>query len=264
MKSVYRFLFEHSGLCRLLLFAVLAAVTVYLVTLAHISFLTIYLVDLMIWFFVGRFISLAPAKLVEEPLRIMDRDCDPYPFLEECSYQLERLKPGPQQQLTLINQATGLRMTGENYRVAEILENLNIDKFPGTTPFVKFVYYNNLSDVLFQLDRDTEAHIWHKKAMQIYGDLPPVQAEKFYGQSMLLSQAHALYHQGEYTDALKKVTWMKCDCPRHLMDAAFLAARCHIALEEPEKAREKLLYVIEHGNKLCYTREAEELLDTLN
>lgn len=264
MKSFYRWLSEHTGLCKLLLLLVLTAFTLYGATFEYVSFLTIYLIDLLIWFVFGRFLAAIPAKLLAEPMELMDQQCDPYPFLEECGRQLEGSRPGPQQQLIQINQATGLRLIGENYKVAGILEDIHIDRFPGCTPYVKYVYYNNLADVLFALERTSEALIWHKKAMQIYGDLPPVQAEKFYGQSMLLGQAQALYHQGEYTDALKKVTWMKCETPRHLLNAALLAARCHIALEEPEKAREKLQYVIEHGNKLCYTREAEALLDTLN
>lgn len=264
MKSVYRFLYEHAGLCRFLLFAVLFAMTVYLAGLSYISFLTIYIVDLVIWFAVGRFIAIAPAKLLEEPLHIMDQRCDPYPFLEECTRQLERSKPGSQQQLTQINQATALRMLGENHRVVQILEELNIDRFPDSTPFVKYVYYNNLSDVLFAQDRDAEAMIWHKKAMQIYRDLPTAQAEKFYGQSMHLSQAQVLLRQGEYEDALKKVTWMKCTTPRHLLNAAMIASRCHIALGEPEKAREKLEYIVKNGNKLHIVREATDLLESLN
>ena len=264
MKSVYRFLYDHSGLCRVLLFGLLFSVTVYLSGFSHISFLSIYLLDLLIWFFVGRFIALAPAKLLEDPLRIMDQECDPHPFLEECTRQLERSKPSPQQQLAQINRATALRMLGENFQVLEILENLNIARFPSTTPFIKYVYYNNLVDVLFELDRDVEAHIWHKKAMQLYQDLPVPQAEKFYGQSMNLTKALALYHQGEFEDALKIVTWMKCETPRHLMDAALLAARCHIALEEPEKAREKLQYVVDHGNKLHIVQEAKEIIEKLD
>lgn len=264
MKSVYRFLYDHTGLCRVLLFGLLLALTVYLSSFAYISFLSVYLIDLLIWFVVGRFIALAPAKLLEEPLRIMDQDCDPNPFLDECTRQLACSKPSAQQQLALINRATALRMLGENQQVLQILDNLNIDRFPSTTPFVKYVYYNNLADVLFEFDRDMEALIWHKKAMQIYQDLPAPQAAKFYGQSKILTEALVLYRQGNYEEALKQVTWMKCDAPRHLMDAAMLAAKCHIALEEPEKAREKLQYVIDHGNKLHIVQEAGEILDTLN
>ena len=264
MKSVYRFLYDHAGLCRVLLFGLLFAMTVYLSSFAYMSFLSVYLIDLLIWFVVGRFIALAPAKLLEEPLRIMDRDCDPHPFLEECTRQLERSKPDSQQQLALINRATALRMLGENQQVLQILENLNIDRFPSTTPFIKYVYYNNLADVLFEFDRDVEALIWHKKAMQIYQDLPAPQAEKFYSQSMNLTKALVLYRQGEFEDALKIVAWMKCETPRHLLDAALLAAKCHIALEEPEKAREKLQYVIDHGNKLHIVQESRDLLENLN
>ena len=161
MKSIYRWLSEYAGLAKILLFLLLSAFTFYAATLEHVSFLGIYLLDLLIWFFSGRIIALAPAKLLEEPLRIMDQQCDPHPFLEESNRQLQRSKPSSQQQMILINQATGLRLLGENHRALQILENINIDRFPGTTPYIKFVYYTSLSDVLFAVGRKTEAIIWH-------------------------------------------------------------------------------------------------------
>ena len=56
---------------------------------------------------------------------------------------------------------------------------------------------------------------------------------------------------------------IKLPAPRNILDAALLAAKCHIALEEPEKAREKLSYITEHGSKLHIATVANELLETL-
>lgn len=264
MKSFYRWIWEHSGLSRIAVLMGLTAFTVWAASFPYVPFLSVYLADIVIWLIVTRIIASAPAKLLQEPLDIMNQQCDPHPFLEETTRQLSRRFHGPQQQLNEINHATALRMVGENHKVAEILESINIDRFPGTTPYIKFVYYNNLSDVLFALDRAAEGLIWHKKALMIFRDLPENKIKQQYTPTCELSQAEGLYHQKEYTLALQKAAWIKCETTRTLLDAALLAAKCHIKLEEPEKAREKLQYVISHGNRLHIVQEATVLLETLS
>ena len=79
-----------------------------------------------------------------------------------------------------------------------------------------------------------------------------------------LSQAEVLYREGEHIQALRQAAGIKCTTKRQLLDTALLAAKCHISLEEPEMAREKLNYIVEHGNKLHIVEEAKVLLETLN
>lgn len=264
MKSVYRWLADHAALCKGVLFLALTAFTIYAASFEYVSFLSIYLIDLVIWFLVGRFIATAPGKLLQEPIEIVDQQCDPYPLLQEMERQMARKENGAQRQLTELNYAMVLRTVGENHKAAAILEHINIDRFPSTSPYTKFIYYNNLSDVLFALERDVEAKIWHRKAMQIYNDLPENKMKQQLSVTCQISEAEALYHGLDYDKALRKAAWIKCSSKRQLLDTALLAAKCHIALKEPEKAREKLQYIIDQGNKLHIVEEAQALLDTLN
>lgn len=264
MKSVYRWIANHTGLCRGILFLGLTVFTIFASSFEYVSFLSIYLVDLAIWFFAGRIIASAQGKLLQEPIELVDQQCDPYPLLEELEQQMARNGSNAQGQLTELNYAMALRTVGEDQKAASILENLNIDRFPSTSPFTKYIYYNNLSDVLFALDRVTEARIWHRKGVQIYNDLPESKMKQQLSETCQISLAEALYHEGEYSQALQTAAWIKCRSKRHLLDTALLAAKCHIALEEPEKAREKLQYVVDNGNKLHIVEEAKALLETLS
>ncbi len=264
MKSVYRFCSDHPGLCRMILLLGLTAATIHAAISTEVPFLSVYLADLFIWLVVSRFIATAPGKLLQEPLEIMNQQCDPYPFLEEVERQMLHRRTGPQEQLLLIQYAVGLRVTGHNQKAAEILEGINIDRYPGLTPHFKFMYYNNLSDALLALDRTFEGLIWHRKAKQIYNDLPEGKQKQEFSNTMQLSEAEALYYEGDYDKALRKVAWITCKSQKSLLSAALLAAKCHMALEEPDKAKEKLTYVVERGNKLHITEEAKALLDTLN
>jgi hypothetical protein len=77
-------------------------------------------------------------------------------------------------------------------------------------------------------------------------------------------ESEILYYEGDYSNALRKVAWIKLPHRKMVVEGAFLAAKCHLALEEPEKAREKLNYVVHNGNKLHIVQEANALLETLN
>lgn len=264
MKSFYRWIADHAGLCRGILLLGLAAFIFYAATLEYISLLTIYFIGLFIWFLFGRFISLAASKVMEDPIALCDQECDPYPLLEAIRQMMTKKQNGPQQQTVEINYAMALRLVGENYKCADILSKINIDRYPNTNIYSKFVYYNTLANVLFALDRDQEAHIWHRKSMQIYNDLPENKLKQQFAPEVQFSAAGALYQAGDYVTSLQKVAWISCKTKRQLLDAALLAAKCHIALEEPEKAREKLQYVIDNGNKLHIVEEARTLLETLN
>ena len=264
MNSVHRWVSEHTGLCRGILFLALIAFSMYASSFEYVSFLTVYLIDLAVWFVVGRFIATAPVKLLQEPLAQLHHQCDPYPMMAESRLQLEQKFDGPHRQLLEINLAVTLRETGEYEKALEILENINIDKFPNTTPFSKYIYYHNLCDLNYLLDRKEEARIWARKMRQIYTDLPTVKSKNELTATHELMEAEILYYEGDHAASLRKVAWIKLPYPCVVMSASMLAARCHIALDEPEKAREKLNYVAEHGNKLHIAQEAKELLETLN
>lgn len=264
MKSIYRWVSEHSGLCRALLFLLLLGFTVYAATFEYVDFLSIYLLDLAVWFFLGRFIATAPVKLLQEPVEQLQQQCDPYPMMEETQRQLSRHFDGPHRQLLEINYAAALRETGEFEKAWQLLEEINIDKFPGTTPYLKYIYYHNLCDINYVLDRRDEARIWHRKVRQIHRDILPSKGKLELDATHDLMEAHILYYEGNYEDALRKVAWIKLPNRKMALDGALLAAKCHIALEEPEKAREKLQYVIDNGNKLYIVKEAGALLEALN
>jgi tetratricopeptide (TPR) repeat protein len=263
MRSFYSWIARHGGLCRIFLFFALISFTLYASQFEYVSFISIYFIDLLIWFLVGRFLAVAPANLTRAPLEQLNQHCDPYPFLEEMERQLTWNLTGWQHQIIQIDYAVALRETGQYHKAAELLESINIDKFPGMTPNFKYIYYHNLADILYLLNRREEARIWYKKSLQIYDDIPNVKAKQpiIYTHDMMAIEV--LHYEGEYAEALQKVARINCPTPRNLLDAALLAAKCHLALEEPEKAREKLQYVIDKGNRLYIVEEAKALLETI-
>ena len=263
MKSIYGWITRHTGLCKGILFFILTGFTLYTTGLPYVSFISIYLIDLALWFLGNRLIAAAPGKLARDANEQLTQHCDPYPLLELMDQMAGWNLPGYQQQVAQMDYAAALRETGRYHKALEVLESIHIDKFPGTSPYVKYIYYHNLCDVLYLLDHKDEARIWYKKSLQLYEDIPPIKVKEALSNTYDLMAAEVLHYEGNHEEALHKVSQIKLLSPRNILDAAMLAAKCHIALQQPEQAREKLQYIIEHGNRLYAVEEAKSLLETL-
>ena len=264
MKSVNYWIAKHGRLCKVILFLGLIAFSLLASASEYVSFLSVYLIDLALWLFGGRLISNAPVKLAREAHEQLSLHCDPVPLTELMEQMLTWNLPGNQHQVAQMDYAVCLRETGRYQKAAEVLQSIHIDKFPGTNPYIKYVYYQNLCDILYLLDRKDEARIWYRKSQEIYNDIPGTKTKEVLTHTHDMMDAEVLYYVGNPDLALQMVSRIKLPTPRNILDAAMLAAKCHIALDEPEKAREKLNYIAEHGNKLHIAEEASSLLETLN
>ncbi len=263
MKLLYRWVARHTGLSKIILFV--TYFVLYALVLAPMQLPLIVYYFLLLFLLIPSFsvVSNCYAVLLQEPIRILKEQCDPEPLLHEAERQLEYLNESTARHQMLINKAMALSCLGEHRRSLDILENLNIDKFP-SVPAVRFTYYNNLSYEMMHMDRNFEAEIWSKKALQIYRDIPAGKQRQSLDRNARVLELESLYRQGDFSLVLSKAAWLPCDNQSDIISAAMLAAQCHIALEEWEKAENKLRYILEHGNKMGYVHQARELLDSIS
>ena len=202
------------------------------------------------------------ASLQNKALKILNEQCDPYPFLEETLVQLS-YRNSPQMELALkINHALALRQCGEYQRSWEILHTIHIDKSAAFSPMMKAVYYNNLTDILTCMGRYDEAEIWYRKTVQIINDLPKRAGAQLYHARDLAIAEH-FYRIGEYQPALERHSALEVKNALSAVEAAMFRARCAVALNDREMARKELEYVIAHGNRLYFVTEAREMLEKL-
>lgn len=263
MKTIQRWIADHPGPSKLIM-AVMITVFCFIFLDPNVfSFGIRYLLIFLMLFSGYTFIGTMPDKLMHEPLEKLEQQCDPYPFLEEMERQMKNVKDNFQGQLTKINYAMALVQTGQNQKALDTLEAINIDQHPTASPFAKFIYYNNLCDVMTRMERFGEANAWYEKARTTYEALPDNKLKQKMDRTVQMNEIEYLYRDGDYAAALRKLSRIPCNTQRSLMEAALLAARCNIGLEEYDKAREKLQYVINNGNKLHAAVTARELLDTL-
>lgn len=264
MKNLYRWIASHPRASKILLIIPITVFCFFALDPSVYSFGIRFLIIFSLLSSALMFVNTMPDKLMRRPLAQLEQNCDPYPFLEELEIQIATPQENFQGQMILINYAMALVHTGQNEKALEILEGIEIDRYPSASPFAKFIYYNNLCDVMTRLGRYPEANIWYERACQIYRNLPNNRFKQRLERTVEMNEIENLYRDEDYAYALRRLAKIPCPTQRSLMDAALLAAKCNLGLGETEKAREKLLYVIDNGNRLHCVTVARELLATLS
>ena len=262
MKSIYRCILAHPKPAKFILALLVTFFCVYVMDAETFSFGFRFFMAFSLIFSCYTFVNSVSDLLLREPLEKLEQYCDPYPLLAEVEIHMKKLPDSFQGQMIQINYALALVQTGSYEKALEVLEAVDMDKYPN--PIAKFIYYNNLCDLMTRLDRYPEADSWYRKSLEILDSLPNNRLKGRLDRTEAMNAIEALYRDQDYAGALRRLARIPCPTPRAVVDAALLAARCNLALEEWDKAKEKLQYVIDNGNRLQCVTEAKQLLNNLN
>lgn len=263
MKSVGRWMTKNRRKVRLLNWLQCFGVCIICKSILGCPLWATTLIALVLVFVEGIFVTLCIAKMFAEPEKALKEKCDPYPYLHEMEEQLGYNYKGEGLQLVQMDYCVALRHIGQYQKAWEILRGIHIDKYPGMYVSSKIIYYNNLADILTLMEKYGEAEIWHKKALQLYQDLPENRRKRKMAVMVDISIAESWYRQGEYKQARECLQKIPHKDMKSRVDASLFYARCCTALEEIQEAREHLKFVIDNGNRLYVVEEAKELLAKL-
>lgn len=264
MTAINKWIAKHKTLTWVLLsVAEILGYTSWLLELGWPKW-SIILVDVGLILLNYLFASTAPTQLQRKPLLALTKDGDPDPLLAITQELLTYRYPEAYRQTLLINYCVALRERGELEKMHGILQSINIDKSPQTPPWVKVVYYNNLSDACTLRGDDAQAQIWYEKMMQIYRDMPENRIKKSLENASLLAQAENSFRCDDYSSALRLINTIKPEKLTEKMSVALLRAQIEIKQNNTEAARQSLHYVIAAGNKLYAVKLAQALLDELD
>lgn len=220
-------------------------------------------VDAVLLFMIHTLVDTAGGRLLKKPLEHLDKLCDPYPFLNEVQEQL-RCKCSPLVMQTLqINYAVGLRHIGKWEEALTVLQGIHIDRYSGTLPATKVVYYNNLSDLMNLLGQQEAAQIWYQKSAQIYRDMPESRVKRQLERTLRIAYAESCMRQGAYDQARVCLDSLPERPLRSQVDTALIYGRCCIALGDIQSAKNALNFVVEKGNLLYCVEQAKALLKEL-
>lgn len=262
MQSIRRWMAKNRTLAKVL--ACTSMVTCYSsLLLLDVPLWIVLIIDLFMVFYFSVWVDVSIGKLVQPAIQMMNEQCDPYPLLEETARQMHYGYKGTMEQTNIINHACALRNCGQYQQALDLLLGINIDRNSGTLPAAKFVYYNNLSDLMTLMCYYAEAEVWYQKQVQIFGDMPENKIKKSLRQTMESATASAWFRRGEYAKAQAALNAMQPKELSHQVGNALLYARCCIAQGYPEGARQPLQFVLDNGNRFFAVQEARDLLSKL-
>lgn len=205
------------------------------------------------------FVESSSDKLLRSAAKALNDDCDPTVLLSETEEQLKYEKRGITNQLVLLNHAVALGYTGEYSKALEILSGFDPDKYKFISPYrayIKMVYSNNMADTCDELGDLESASAWHEKALDTAKKLG-VSGTK----EIVLSRASEDLRRKDYDAALKTLEGFK---EKNMLDrvcASMVYAKAYVGLGENDKAKEKLNFIIENGNKLYMVEQARKMLE---
>lgn len=260
MKGLDRWIAKHRKLAKWLFGALLVGCYSLLLVLG-VPLWAVIIIDLFVLLVNSTHIDGSLMRLQKQPTQALISDCDPYPLLQETTEQLTYGPTGVIEQNIKVNHALALREVGRYQDALELLNSINIDRYAATLPVTRFVYYNNLTDVLTLLGNYPEAEVWYQKAVQIYQDMPENKLKQRLRPVVEAMAADAWFRRGEYEKTIECVNALYPSEAYNQINQAMLIARCYIALGQPEEARKPLEFVVAKGNRLHAVAQARAMLN---
>jgi tetratricopeptide (TPR) repeat protein len=206
------------------------------------------------------FVNSCARQLLLRAEKSLREQCDPYPLLKETEDQLSYNRSQTYKQILLIDYCLALRNLGEYKKVLEQLETINIDKYAGTLPINKLVYYNNLTDIYLCMNALVKAEIWHNKSLQLLNDLKNKKQKKMFSTIIRHNSAEIAYYKQDYDKSFEILNNIAETNMRDAVYKALFYAKIYIAQDKIDEAKLRLQFVVENGNKLIDVQIAKDLL----
>ena len=206
--------------------------------------------------------SAATMRLMNPATKIMQDQCDPFPLLEETSYQLGYVKNRSDRTLLTINHSAGLANAGYYDQALEALEALDIHN-PAVPAAWRYAYYHNLASVAIDAGHKEKAEIYYQNAVQQFAGLKGKLREMTSPQRIALSADICLLY-GNYAQAYELLAPLT---PGHLqgqVSRAYALAKIAVAQGQPEVARVHLNFVLTYGNRLHVVAQAQKMSEEIN
>lgn len=259
MKILNRWVAKHLWFAYI--FAIALMLILLLVLQNRLPFLVAYLLFLVWPWFISFVLITWVNQLLKEPMAQLNQHCDPVPFLEETSLQLQYPGPKPMQNIRKVNYAVALHYLGRSDEALEVLSATQLVKGQKASHYV--VYYRNLMLVLLAASRHQEAEAAFDNMMQFYGKIKNGKIRRQLEPAVACAQAEMHLLHGEYDRALEKFRAEPQTLLGQVCDAWF-QAKVYLARGERKEAKEKLEFVVENGNRLYIKVQAQVFLDKIN
>ena len=257
-----RFLAIHRRFIRIFLAVFISAFIIILYCInPDISVILLIFIDIVILIATNLLLYSCFSSLFTKPIAELNNKCDPYPLIEESEKHLNANYSAVERFVLLVNYSAALKASGQYDKALDALLSIDIEADAMKNfHHLKASYYYRLSEICAILNKDAQADFAYSKFTEL---VPQIKNEKL-KKTVEIEIAHAkvleAYRKGEYQTVVELLEGSVDKVFSAQISSALTCAKAYMELGETEKAKEKLEYVIENGNKLNYVNEARELL----
>lgn len=260
-----RFLSIHRRLIRIILAIFIVAFNIIIYHYnPDVSIILLILIDIVFVFLTSWLLYSCFTSLFSKPIAELNNKCDPYPLIDECEKHLKANYSTIERFVLFVNYSAALKAAGQYEKALNILLSIDIEADAmKKVEHLKAAYYYRLFDLCEILNKKAQADFAYAKFTEL---IPQIKNEKYKKTVEIeIAQAKVLdaYRKGDYQTVVELLDGSASNVFSAQVYSALTCAKAYIELGETEKAREKLEYVIENGNKLNCVTEAQELLSTI-
>ena len=258
---MYRLLLKHRLISMIVIAAVLCgAVSPFLREIKSDAWIYAIFYIFFIVLAIG-FVESSSDKLLRSAAKALHQSCDPTVLLNETEEQLKYVKKGITNQLILLNHAVALGYLGEYSKAFEILNDLDTDKYRLMffyRAYIKMARSNNMAEICDELGDFESASQWHEKTLVFAKKLGMTGTKE-----IILAGASESLRKKDFVAALKALEGFKDKNMLEKVCVSMIYAKAYIGLGEKEKAKEKLDFIVENGNKLHMVEQAKKMLENI-
>ena len=252
--NLIHFILKHRNKSFVLISIILCVFVSLAFYFLKLPFWLTVIVNIILILTVYVFVTNCFLMLYKKPLAELNDNCDPYPILELTERVLTYDTPKELRNFYLIYYVSALSAVGEHQKALGVLNSVKIDEIPLQS--YKVVYYFNFMAILCRLRNYDEAkHLYPEFIKSLSETKNQKQQQSFAGIAAFAEIIKSVCDE-EYDKALQLLGNYKCENNRDKLSVAMYYAEVYLALNEKEKAKENLEYIIENGNKLYCVTEA--------
>lgn len=230
------------------------------------SSILVVLGNVFVVYLCWRFVTYRKYVIINKAFDALDRECDPYPLIEETTLLLRSLAHSKDNtQMFIMYQHNALSHAGEYDKAYAVLGTMQPEKmskkFVESMVILKHYYMFSICD---KMGRDDEADAWFEKMEDAYGAAKDPLTATRVGRSVENARVINMCRKGEYDEALEILNEGKAETNLTKVLRAMRFARIYLGMGDTEAARENLEFVAGHGGKLYYVERANSLLAKLD
>ena len=260
-----RFISFHRRLIMIILSILIAISNVFLLqsypdfSVILLIFLDLAFIIITSWLLYNCFTS-----LFSKPIAELNNKCDPYPLIEESEKHLNAHYSILDKFILLVNYSAALKASGQYQKALDILLSIDIEADAmKKLQHLKAAYYYRLMELCEFLNKGAQADFAYSKFLEL---IPQIKNERFKKSleiEIVLGNVLGAFRKGDYQTVVETLESSVLNVFSSQITSSLTCAKAYLALGETEKAKEKLEYIIENGNKLHCVTEAREMLSSL-